>query len=401
MNPFSTIHPFLLSFLRDVPEKARPFPALSEEEWDQVSVEAIEQGLAVILYQRFKRSGFQALPASCLQQLHASVQVTTMRNLLLFRELAAILQACQARNLDCLPLRGMALEGIHGEPMDRPMQDIDLLVRQDALPAIAEMLGAMGYREIDRRPGFARTFSYTLEFFTERHGGILVEPHWTIAYPPFAQRVDMTKVRQRCVAGKVAGIDTYHLSPTDLLLHLCFHLIHKGADAPLLWFYELHCLLRRQGIALDWPEIVRVAAQTGQSLFLAEVLRHLRRLFNTPVPAYILTHLSETALADKQTPARSWLDRRLAHLLACHDHVDGRESFAQLLSLKGLQARLRFVSALLFPSPSFMRFHYHLSGWTQLIFWYVKRVLLLGREGTRALTTLILLRKKMLSSFSR
>ncbi|MEW6544782.1 MAG: nucleotidyltransferase family protein [Nitrospirota bacterium] len=374
--------------------------SLFEAEWGQVLSDAAEHGVTGILYRRLKAADpAHRPPASAWQELRHAAHQIAAKNLSFAHELATILRACRAAGLDCIPLRGLALaEQLGWDLTARPMNDLDLLVRREDLALAAETLTALGYREIDRRPGFARTFSYTLEFIRSGTGQPLVEPHWTIAYPPFADRVDMAKVWQRRRRGTVAGLDTSLLDPTDLLLHLCFHLIHKGEEAPLLWWYELHRLIRQQGASLDWPDIVLITHQTGQGLFLAEALNQLRQLFGSPVPPSVLALLTETGLAGRRAPACSGLEERLVRLLAGDDQVDGRESFAQLLTIKGLRPRLRFAFALLFPTSAFMRFHYGLSGRTQVAVWYVKRLLFLVREGAKGLARLIFPAGKSLPS---
>src|SRR5919108_84739 len=46
----------------------------------------------------------------------------------------------------------------------RPMGDFDLMVRKKDLRDVAATMRALGFREMDRRPGFAATYSNTLKF---------------------------------------------------------------------------------------------------------------------------------------------------------------------------------------------------------------------------------------------
>jgi hypothetical protein len=364
---------------------------MDETVWSQIVVEAERQGLASILYQRLEPGGASHRPPPVpWQQLCTAVRRTAAEGLAFLREFTVVMRACQERGLDCMPLRGLALAAhLKGDLAIRPMHDLDFLVRREDLPAMADMLGGLGYQEIDRRPGFARTFSYTLEFVKQGNRWPLIEPHWTTAYPPFADRIDMAKVWQRRRRGRVAGLDVSLLSPADFLLHLCFHLVHKGEDAPLLWWYELHHLIRQEATSLDWPEVVLVAHQSGQRLMVAGVLRRLRELFDSRVPDSVLTLLAETQPAGCPALPQPVLEGRVVRLLT-RSRVDGRETLAQLLTIKGVRARLRFAGALLFPSAAFMRVHYGLSSRSELAGWYVKRALVLIRDGAKGLAGLIL-----------
>src|SRR5439155_1490518 len=88
--------------------------------------------------------------------------------------------ALAAAGIACAPLRGAALaERLYDHASARPAGDIDLLVRKTDLDAVEATLAALGFSAIDRRPGFAREFSYTLELARDAHGGVVVEPPWT------------------------------------------------------------------------------------------------------------------------------------------------------------------------------------------------------------------------------
>jgi hypothetical protein len=119
-----------------------------------------------------------ALPPFAREAVAERAAGVAARNLLFASELADILTLAAQRSLAVAPLRGLALgERLHGDPSLRPMGDLDLLVRRHELDAMTALLRDRGYEEIDRRPGFARAFSYTLEFAKQRHGWIIVEPH--------------------------------------------------------------------------------------------------------------------------------------------------------------------------------------------------------------------------------
>jgi hypothetical protein len=260
------------------------------------------------------------------------------------------------------------------------MGDIDLLVRHEDLPEVATIFRGLGFREMDRRPGFAQAFYYTLEFFRDRHGWIIVEPHWSLAYPPFTRQVDMEEVWRRCERGRVVGVESWVLGREELLLHLCLHLTHHDGTAPLLWFYELDRLLREKAEALDWSRVVSLAGKAKLGFLLLEALQAVKLLFATPIPDRVLDQL----LLESQGAAEG----RLTRLLSGAPGVDGKESLAVLLTLKGLRAKLGYALALLFPSPQFMVTHYGLSRRRQLGLAYLRRFCYLSREGFKGLRRL-------------
>ena len=377
------VHPFLMGLLRDSNPGALSMRPSEIQDWETITKDAAGHGLIPLLYRRLKGSNLhRQLPGDLAGRLEEQRFALAARNLMLASELERILAACEERQVPCAPLRGLALaERLYGDITARPMGDLDLLVRKHDLPEVAAILLGFGFSEMDRRPGFAQAFYYTLKFFKDRHGWIIVEPHWSLAYPPFTDRLDMEGVWKRCVRGRVVGVETWLLGQEELLLHLCLHLTHHDGAAPLLWFYELDRLLRANQTALDWSRFVALARQAGLGFFLAQALRSVQALFATPIPGEILGQLT-------REPPRSF-ERRLVRLLAGASTVDGKESLAVFFLLKGFRAKLRYVFALLFPSPEFMQIQYGLTRKRQLPLAYLRRFCRFSWESAKGVVKLL------------
>ncbi|MBI4638602.1 MAG: nucleotidyltransferase family protein [Candidatus Rokubacteria bacterium] len=371
-------HPLLLQALRE--SSVEPLLTLAPDEWVAVVAEAERQGLVPLLHDWITRTGRrERVPAQALDRLKGERIAVAARSLFLATELVAILRAFEASNVRCAPLRGPALaEQLHGDLTLRPMGDLDLLVRKDQLTQLSEVLGSLGFQEVDRRPGFARAYSYTLKLVKDSHLPVVVEPHWTIAYPPFVDAVDMPGVWQRCSRGTAVGVETWRLGREDTFVNLCLHAVHRD-DAPLLWFWELDRLVRREPLA--WRLIVSRCHAAGIGVLLAAALERTRALFATPVP--------EEGLAPLAGPASRGSRSRLVRLLADGRDVDGRESLALFLALPGLRARLRYLVALLFPTPAFMRLHYGVRRRDEVARAYVGRLARFSWEALKGLLRLV------------
>ena len=387
----NTIHPLLVNLVRGYDDTTALSLSAGENDWSAIARDATRHGLMYFLYDLFSKPDMHGrVPPQLLREAKRECFRLAASNIMLLNELRVILRTFEERHVQCAPLRGLALaELLYGDVTARPMGDLDLLVRKEELPLVARMLMGLGFQEVDRRPGFARAFSYTLEFFKDRNGSVLVEPHWTIAYPPFADSVDMEMVWRRCVQGKVVGVDTWLLSRADLLVHLCFHLIHRGDSAPLLWFYELDRLLRQEKTALDWRQVVLIARQTGLELFLAEVLGKVKGLFDSPIPEHVLSQLRAQPMPHPAWAVGRSVESRVVRMMAGGSRVDGLESFALLFTIEGLRAKVRYALALLFPSPEFMLLHYGLSSRKQLGLCYLGRVVHLCWEALKRIGGLL------------
>ncbi len=363
------VHPFLLGMLRDDPRALDP-----GGDWPAVIAEARVHALVPLLYAWLRRSEARGQRAGdWLGEIRGECFRVAARNAAQAVALKALLVAFRDAGLPCVPLRGLALtERLYGERAARPMGDIDLLVRRADLEPVRNLLVASGYRELDRRRGFAEAYSYTLEFYRDRWPDVVVEPHWTIAYPPAAGRLDMDRVWARCLPATVLGVESRSLCAEDLLLHLGLHLIHSDTAVPLLWLYEMDRFVRQAAAMFDWTAVVQVARDAGVGEPMRRVLGEARELLDTPIPDGVLDRLGVR-------PAAPRLAQRVAQT-----SVDGRESLALFFDLEGVGPKLRYALAILFPAPDFMRIHYGLSGGVGLGLAYLRRFCRLTLEAGRA-----------------
>ena len=346
------------------------------EDWRSAAAAAQAEGLELWLYRRIARSEV-SVPDDVRARLAEAGAHLTARALALAAELSGIIRALTAAGLTCAPLRGAALaERLYDDPCARPAGDIDLLVRRGEVDAVVAVLAACGFRAFDRRPGFAREFSYTLELVRDAHGGLVVEPHWTLAYPPFSDALDMDRVWARCRAGHVVGEAALLLAPEATLLNLCLHLVHKAPDVPLLWLLDVDRLVRREADGIDWDELLALAHGARVERQVAMALRGVAALLATPLPPRVLATLDSASA----TP----FDR----LLDADAGVDGRESLALLFALPGVRRRARYAARLMFPTPDFMMAEYGVSGPRALALAYGRRarhVVWQGLKGTARL----------------
>jgi hypothetical protein len=343
------------------------------EDWKEILDAAVDHGLLWHL------GHAEAVPAEVRDLVREQSLLVSARNLALAGELRRCLQALSGAGVDCAPVRGISLmERVYGEIVARPMGDIDLLVRRRETGALRNVLNSLGYREMDRRPGFSESFSYSLKFLVERAFTVVVEPHLTIAYPPASSRLDMDEIWARCVPTVVVGEPTLALCKEDLLLHLALHFAHRD-QAPFVWLWELDRFIRSED-ELDWGLFAATAREIEVQRIVGAVLTELESVFGTPIPADVSGPL---LLAEGRQ------DRALAQVVAEHPGVREREGLAQLLALDGWGPKSHYVMALLMPTSEFMMQQYGLRSRFQLPWAYVCRAAGFGWEGVKGISRLI------------
>ena len=379
MLTLPSVHPFLMALLREGQTEKDQLAAFPHHSWETIIEEAIAQRIAAILFRWLNNLNHQHLiPIHLLNLLTQQMVRQKAWNLLLTKELGRILAACQERGIACIPIRGpMFAVQLYGDCSMRRMDDLDLLVHREDLSAIKEIFDRLGYAPHEQRPGFLEAYSYSLEFIHPRHG-VIVEPHWTLVYPPFVATAAMEPVWARAVKQRLMDIDTWTLSQADLVLHLCLHLLHKGEHTPLLWYYELDTLIRRKRSPLDWNVFVQQAQAMGQAGLIADVLATLMHHFHSTIPDSTMSRLLGTAQPTPSIPPHQMRDHMLAQ-----SSLNGREEFALLCSLGGLRPKIQYVYALLFPSPEYMAQRYGMSSPMGLTMSYIARACHLSWEGCK------------------
>ena len=300
---------------------------------------------------------------------------TVARNLLIYRELSRILTALrgEGEGLPVVVLKGAALATtLYPSIGLRPMGDVDLLVPQARLSEALACLKALGYIEPtpDMAPGVNRAVGHHVGL----HGGkdipLRVEAHWILAAgehdrhaPSMAwfwrqteewnmengewKREDGAQLLRSPVHFPPS---IFQLTPTAHLLYLAAHLMlqHGGAQAQLLWFYDIDLMVRRKADRLDWDELLRRAREFRWAAALHAALQGAQDRFDTPLPQGFLNALAE---------AGDYLDVRLVERKA--DPLQTRAlSVRNVMSALDWQTRLRLALAIAFPSPSYMRWRY-------------------------------------------
>lgn len=385
MLTIPSVNPFLKTFLTDSPTTKNQSARIPHDSWQTIVQESITQRIAPLLLRWLSDPAHRhEIPLHWLDVLKQQVVQHAAWQLLLTQELRGILAACARRNIACVPIRGPVLaEGLYGDGLIRQMDDLDFLVHREDLTAVKDIFQQRGYAQHEQRPGFHETYSYSLELIHPHHG-FIVEPHWTLSYPPFVDLAAMQPVWARARRQQWTGIDAWSLSHEDLLLHLCLHLHHKGQQAPLLWFYELDAVINRHGATLDWTVFLGQARLMEQTDAVADVLILLKNEFRSAVPDSVAEQLTEQRRNHSGTSSLIIRNQILARSV-----LNGREEFALLCSLHSFRQQLYYLFALLVPAPRYMMQRYGTSSRVGLIGVYLARIFTIGAEGLRCAITWI------------
>jgi hypothetical protein len=345
--------------------------ARQDTDWAHFLDLAKRHNLLPLAYARLRDLDGDRVPSDIMAHLQATYYTNLRRNLRLQADLAEAVTALQAAGLQPIVLKGGALAGtVYPDPGQRPMVDLDLLVRPGEMEPAGAVLASIGFRLSGGLPtrmvAFQQRFGGGLEYLRQGDFGLTridlqhdligvdlcrdafaAEPEalWTAARPLPLDR----------------GPDALQLSAVDTLIHLCLHpALHHGYAVPLLGYVDIDWLVAAEASAEFWPRLAARAAQFRARIAVYHALRCAHDLLGTPVPAEVLAELAPGALRQRLVTRLAPLDGERIWATTGHPPT----GLHQLLLYAALMERPRhalgMVRAILCPDPQWLAVRYGL-----------------------------------------
>jgi hypothetical protein len=269
-------------------------PPWSDFEWHIARAVSAMQGASSLLHARLRWQGPDMWQRFLVEQREHSVGR--------YRQIEKLLQAidthARREGLALVGLKGAALHaaGIYAAG-ERPMGDIDLLIRPGGATVISRVLEACGY---------------TAAFSTDRHlvfqqrdrkaamGGVLgehvdspinVEVHERIAEHLPVRAADITPFL--FPAGATAGLNAYP-SAACLMLHLLLHAAGnmRARALRLIQLHDIGMLAQRFGPG-DWQELLAMHPDGCAIWWALAPMILTQRYFPGVIPANVLASLKQ------------------------------------------------------------------------------------------------------------
>ncbi len=363
----------LLHLLRrkDPHDPIKTPPALEADIWPHILHQARRHTVASLLYRQLKNSPLEqpaeaaleplakppversaAAPFEIMAALQRASYATAAHNLLIYHQLAKILERFAQQGLPVIALKGLHLsELVYQDISLRPMGDMDLLVPYEKLQPSYNLLRQMGYQSTP----FAQ-----LEKDARRHhhlpalskpGSAIIELHWSLAAPNQDQPIDLAALWQRAQPVQLADSPARVLSPEDLLLHLALHFNNHNFRLELRHLYDLLATLEHYQDQIDWTILLTrsQAWRAQRCLFLALYLAH--NLLNAPLPGDFLAQLTPPGFTDAMAEQAR---QRLLNPQSKELHPD----LVQLWSRRPAAHKINAAWRALFPPLEYMRHKY-------------------------------------------
>lgn len=312
-----------LALAREIAAPGATIPAWSDFEWRVAMAASAMHGVSGLLHSRLRWQG----PAIWRAFLADQKQQGLLRQQRIAGLLAQLDQAGRAQDIPMLAMKGSALLalGLYADG-ERPMSDIDLLVRPTDRDRALQLLQAMGYvaeREVARhvclRPA---GWPSAVAFGEHADNPVKIELHTRVYEPLPIREVDIT-AREFPMNAR-GGINAYP-STAALMRHL---LLHTAGNLCMgsLRFIQLHdiALLAGRLDTHDWAELTQREADARDLWWALPPLRLASRHFPDAIPASVIRQVERSS-----RPLLRWSSRR-------RTLVDASLSFARIRAFPGL-----------------------------------------------------------------
>ncbi|HEX9756198.1 MAG TPA: nucleotidyltransferase family protein [Nitrospiria bacterium] len=317
-------------------------------DWDYLWNSACRHRIVSLLYFHMERvSPVGCIPARVMKQMEASYWANAYRNLRIQNELVTILKAFQEIGIEVLLLKGLALiETVYQNLGLRPMSDMDLLVRKEAIPEVRICMEGMGYRQNLKWYGLQAIDDHHLTFYSLKGNTVPIEIHWTIGMNSDLFPIEDSEMMEKVNVINLGGVRTRILSPEDSLIHLCFHMAyHHHCALGLMGLCDISETIHRFKGILDWSRVLRFAKQNriGPQIYIALSLAN--RLQGTKIPWGVLESLSK----DCSPQQILWLEQFRENSLIV-EPIKWESPLARLIWINGMGNKARFLFKGFFPS---------------------------------------------------
>ena len=305
--------------------------------WPKFEQKALDHGLAPLVFYNLTRHFPSFLPKNG----RTHYQSNLARNLFIFSELDRVLEALNERGLDTILMKGACFaQTLYPDPTLRPMEDVDLLCKEEDFPETVRILASLGFRpfQVEHRQRSQQEF-YERTFFKKGHILFTLDLH-----RQFGQRerypVDYKGIWSRARPLSFGERRAWQMSPEDTLIQLSIHHAMDSFQLKFVSVVDLRELVQAHGDEMDWEGLVGRAKACGAQTALFYCLL-LSAPCRVSVPEWVLEALKPP-----------WLRRSYLSLFLSPEKLDFyrfnhrprlAQSFIALFLMDRLKERVGFL----------------------------------------------------------
>ncbi len=273
----------------------------------------------------------------------------SIRNVRMMRVLDRVAAKLDAAGVSVMALKGAVLQlELHDRPDLRPMDDLDLLIREKdvdrAFAVLEDMEGLRGAPLV--REDFFPRYHYEMEYTVGRIYPVRIDLHvrpfrplrYSRLVPPDALWESARRVHIDRSSILIPSVE-------DMLIHLSAHVAIHGF-ARRMWLTDVRGWAVKYRERIDWERFLASVWAWGLALPVREALGRTEREFGRIVPEHVPRRLAEMKV--------NWRDRlALRHAPRDSDHPAAHVA-VNVLTTPGWRFTLGYLRAVFVPGKGHM-----------------------------------------------
>ncbi len=228
---------------------------------------------------------FTARPG-LIQKLNSETSLIRQQNFQMTALLMQLHYALTEQGITVINIKGAVLaQHAYRDISLRPFSDIDILVQQQDLQAVASTLVSLGYQPHDSLLTLSHPFvlsHFSDISFSHQQSGVIIELHWQLLKNSQAALADMPSLFRHTYPVDIQGTLLASLPLEEEFVYLCIHAA-KHRFERLEWLHDLALLFQEHSDSYNWEKMLHIAREECYLDAYLLALSLLERDFQTAV----------------------------------------------------------------------------------------------------------------------
>lgn len=342
---------------------------LSNLNWEYILTFSQQHGIAPLLYKYISNCGAKKLvPEQVYEKLRNIYFHTFSKNTRLFDAMGKLLQQFDLESIDSILLKGSVLaELIYRDIGLRPMDDVDILVKEKQLDAVHALMIENGYHTLEIiKSEFINKYipKHHLPQFVKDNN--IFEIHWHLHNESDQYSINIDDLWKRALPYQIGDINVQILRFEDMLMHLCVHLNDHFSFSKTRFtnFCDIAEILMMDRLNWDFIKSQSKIYKIDEIVYKYVLL--IGKYFNIKIPDEIVN--TNINFFD--------LEKRFLALLQNknYNRTDFNSNITSLSDVKGFRNKVRYFFGDLFPTKEFMILRFEIKNKKLVYFYYPVRL---------------------------
>jgi hypothetical protein len=374
-------------------------------DWGYIKKNSEIHEISPLLYHNLNKISIKnKVPEGIMEGLKKRYYHNLARNMLLFEELAKVIESLNKANIEVVALKGAAIAlTVYQDIGLREMWDIDILIQKKNLSSAKQEILKLGYSIVPKlddsyRRGLPIEEYYSkyyphLPAFYKKSSGIILEVHWDLISEILPFQINIDRIWDKLIKNEISGLEIKMLSYEDLLIHQCVHIARHRFSAKLRDYCDIAELSQ---LPLDWKNIVETAKKNRLKTPIYFALELAGSLFGISIPEEPLKELKPGKIREKIFRSIVTEEDIINNELA---KKEAAGLLLELLIIDSLREGLRFMFKKVFPPLEWLAIKHSIPKSKKLYLYYFTHMSYLT---FKALTfPLILLKSRLKNKSTR